>query len=47
MLGHALAMREKVPGKGHPETLTSAYCLAYLLANQHRYHEAAALYERA
>ncbi|OCK72694.1 hypothetical protein K432DRAFT_315676 [Lepidopterella palustris CBS 459.81] len=42
-----LATREKVLGKEHPDTLTSVYCLAYLLADRHRYDESAALYKRA
>jgi tetratricopeptide (TPR) repeat protein len=32
-----LAMREKALGREHPDTLTSVYCLAYLLARQHNY----------
>ncbi|KAF2808664.1 uncharacterized protein BDZ99DRAFT_356232, partial [Mytilinidion resinicola] len=42
-----LARREKVLGLEHPDTLTSIYCLAYLLAYQQRYHESVILYERA
>jgi hypothetical protein len=42
-----LATREKVLGVDHPDTLTSVYCLAYLLASQHHYDEADLLYERA
>jgi Tetratricopeptide repeat len=42
-----LATREKVLGEEHPDTLTSVYCLAHLLANQYRNDESAALYERA
>ena len=42
-----LARREKVLGPEHPDTLTSVYCLADLLANRHRYDESTALYERA
>ena len=42
-----LARREKVLGPEHPDTLTSVYCLAHLLANQRRHAESLALYERA
>ena len=31
----------------HPKTLTSVYCLAYLLQKQKRYVEASELYQRA
>jgi hypothetical protein len=47
MHGQELAMREKVLGKDHPDTLVSVYCLAQLLENRHRYDESTALYERA
>lgn len=39
--------REKVLGKEHPETLTSVYCLAYLLHKQQNYEMARPLYQRA
>jgi len=42
-----LARREKVLGPKHPDTLTSVYCLAHLLANRHCYNESLVLYERA
>lgn len=42
-----LATREKVLGREHPDTLTSVYCLADLLAKQHMFNESLALYERA
>ena len=42
-----LARSEKVLGREHPDTLMSVYNLAHLLANQHRYAESRALYERA
>ena len=42
-----LALREKVLIKDHPKTLTSAHCLAYLLAKQDRFDEATTLYQRA
>ncbi|KAF2176103.1 hypothetical protein K469DRAFT_608402, partial [Zopfia rhizophila CBS 207.26] len=38
---------EKVLGPEHPDTLTSVYCLAHLLANQRRRAESLALYKRA
>jgi tetratricopeptide (TPR) repeat protein len=43
----ALALREKVLGKEHPNTLASVYCLAHLLAKQDLYNEATTLYRRA
>jgi hypothetical protein len=42
-----LARREKVLGAEHPDTLTSIYCLAHLLANQRRTDESLVLYKRA
>jgi hypothetical protein len=42
-----LARREKVLGPEHPHTLTSMYCLAHLLAKQHRIDESLVLYQRA
>jgi hypothetical protein len=36
-----------VLGREHPSTLTSVYCLAHLLAEQHHYQESLGLYERA
>ncbi|KAF2462588.1 uncharacterized protein BDR25DRAFT_387040 [Lindgomyces ingoldianus] len=43
----ALEGREKALGKDHPDTLTSVYCLAYLLHHRHRFKEALPLYHRA
>ena len=43
----ALEGREKELGVQHPDTLTSVYCLAYLLHMQKRYVEAGELYQRA
>jgi hypothetical protein len=42
-----LARREKVLGHEHPDTLTSIYCLAYLLTHQQCYNESLPLYKRA
>jgi hypothetical protein len=42
-----LAGYEKMLGPEHPDTLTSVYCLAYLLAKQHRVNESLLLYQRA
>jgi hypothetical protein len=42
-----LARDEKVLRPEHPDTLTSVYCLAHLLASRHHYKESLALYERA
>jgi hypothetical protein len=42
-----LTRREKVLRPEYPNTLTSVYCLAYLLANRHRYDESLVLYKRA
>ena len=42
----ALAGYEKVLGVEHPYTLTSVYCLAYLLHSRRQYEEAAILYQR-
>ncbi|KAF2174720.1 hypothetical protein K469DRAFT_519637, partial [Zopfia rhizophila CBS 207.26] len=39
--------RENKLGKDHPDTLTSVYCLAYLLHQQKPYKEASGLYQRA
>jgi tetratricopeptide (TPR) repeat protein len=38
---------EKELGAQHPDTLTSIYCLAYLLHKQKRYIEASEFYQRA
>jgi hypothetical protein len=43
----ALAGREKVLGMEHPSTLTSVYCLAYLLYSRRQLQQAAILYRRA
>jgi hypothetical protein len=43
----ALAGRETALGLEHPDTLTSVYCLAYLLQSLKRYNEALDLYNRA
>jgi hypothetical protein len=40
--GHEKALRRE-----HPNTLTSVYCLAYLLAKRRNYKELLALYNRA
>jgi hypothetical protein len=42
-----LATREKEIGVEHPDTRTSVYCLAHLLASRYRHDESTALYERA
>ena len=42
-----LARREKVLGPDHPDTLTSVYCLAYHLSEQHCIDESLRLYQRA
>jgi sirohydrochlorin ferrochelatase len=42
-----LAWYEEVLGAKHPDTLTSVYCLARLLAEQHYVDESLLLYERA
>ena len=42
-----LALSESVLGKGHPPTLTSAYCLAYLLHQNKQYEDAESFYDRA
>ncbi len=42
-----LATREKVLGKEHPNTLTSVYWIALLLADRDRYDESVLLYKRA
>jgi hypothetical protein len=41
-----LALKETVLGREHPSTLTSLYCLAYILASRHRCDESVILYER-
>jgi hypothetical protein len=43
----ALEGREKVLGVEHPDTLTSVYCLAYLLHVKGQYDSASDLYPRA
>jgi tetratricopeptide (TPR) repeat protein len=43
----ALEARKKVLGREHPDTLTSVYCLANLLAKQHMFKESLNLYNRA
>jgi hypothetical protein len=43
----ALEGREKALGKEHPDTLTSVYCLAYLLHRRFQYKDALILYQRA
>ena len=43
----ALKLYETVLGEEHPDTLTSVYCLAYLLHLQQRVREATPLYQRA
>ena len=43
----ALEEREKVLGTEHPNTLTSVYCLAYLLHQNMDHAMATALYQRA
>jgi hypothetical protein len=43
----ALEGREKALGREHPDTFTSVYCLAYLLAKRRDYNESLALYNRA
>ena len=45
--GQVLALRERVLGKEHPDTLTSVYCLAYLLHQKKRYKDAEVFYDRA
>jgi hypothetical protein len=42
-----LEIMEEVLGKTHPYTLTSIYCLAYLLQKKREYEEASLLYQRA
>ena len=42
-----LATREKVLGRKYPNTLTSVYCLAYLLVKQYMFKESLNLYKRA
>ena len=44
--GQALALRERVLGKEHPDTLTSVYCLVYLLHQKKRYKDAEVFYDR-
>ncbi|OCK93228.1 uncharacterized protein K441DRAFT_662008 [Cenococcum geophilum 1.58] len=43
----ALEGKEKALGKEHPDTLTSVYCLAYLLHQRQQYKDASPLYQRA
>jgi tetratricopeptide (TPR) repeat protein len=43
----ALAVREKVLGVDHPNTLTSVYCLAYILDARENFQQAIDLYQRA
>jgi tetratricopeptide (TPR) repeat protein len=43
----ALEGSEKALGKEHPDTLTSVYCLAFLLHQRQQYEAASALYQRA
>ena len=43
----ALEGREKELGLNHPDTLSSVYCLAYLLDARDEHQEALALYHRA
>jgi hypothetical protein len=43
----ALQLNVEVFGQKHPNTLTSIYCLAYLLQSQKKYDKAQALYQRA
>jgi hypothetical protein len=47
MQRQTLARKEMVLGPEHPSTLTSIYCLAYLLTHQQRYYESLPLYKRA
>ena len=42
-----LAVRGKILGKEHPDTLLSVYCLAHSLHQQKQYKEAEVLYQRA
>jgi hypothetical protein len=42
-----LQLREEVLGQRHPDTLTSIYCLAYLLQNRKDYDNSSALYQKA
>lgn len=42
-----LRKTEKMLGKEHPNTLTSVYCLAYLLHQKKRYKDAEMFYHRA
>jgi hypothetical protein len=43
----ALAQRKKVLRIEHSDTLTSVYCFAYLLSEQHPVNESLRLYQRA
>jgi hypothetical protein len=43
----AFGLSQTVLGKEHPNTMTSVYCLAYLLHLQQRLSEAGPLYQRA
>jgi hypothetical protein len=47
MQRQALAGREKELGTSHPDTLTSVYCLAYLLNARQDFQQALDLYRRA
>jgi tetratricopeptide (TPR) repeat protein len=47
MQRRALEGYEKVLGRGHPDTLTSVYHLAFLFHRQQQYSAAVELYERA
>ena len=42
-----LELSEKILGTKHPNTLISAWNLAYLLESQKRYQDASVLYQRA
>ena len=47
MRQEALALRETVLGKEHPDTLMNIYYLAYLLHQKKRYKNAEVFYHRA
>ena len=47
LLQQMIRIKEDVLGKTQPDTLTSVYCLAYLLQNKQEYEEASILYQRA
>ena len=42
----ALALTDMVLGKEHPDTLTSVYCLIYLLYHKKRYKDTEVFYHR-